>query len=379
MLKLSSSEKMRIAILVGAFPPTWLAGTEIATYNIAKHLAKRGHEVHVITSLDEGLPNERAEQGFSVHRIGFPKARFLGVVIFWLKILLALRKVNPDIVHAQSTMIALPAFSAKKLLRKPYVVWGRGSDIYLPWLFRSQISKLVLRNTDAAVALTNDMKREVQKICHKEVSVIPNGIDLSGFKNLSREDARTKLQIKQDEKIVLFVGTLRPVKGLKYLIQAMGIITKQDAGVKLLLIGDGEEREYLENLAKQLDLKEEVIFAGKVPNEEVPQYTAASDLFVLPSLSEGFPVTVLEAMASGLPIVTTNVKGLPEIVKEGENGFLVEPRNPEQIAEKVLLLLGNDELRERISENNREKAKRYSWANVVERLEQVYLEVLNKP
>ncbi len=83
---------MKIAILVLLFPPKWLAGTEIATYNIARHLAKRGHEVHVITSLDEGLPKDSVEEGFCVHRIGWRKLRFIGIISFWLKILIVLKK-----------------------------------------------------------------------------------------------------------------------------------------------------------------------------------------------------------------------------------------------------------------------------------------------
>jgi glycosyltransferase involved in cell wall biosynthesis len=99
---------------------------------------------------------------------------------------------------------------------------------------------------------------------------------------------------------------------------------------------------------------------------------AASDVFALPSLSEGFPIVSLEAMASGLPIVATKVGGLPEIVEDGQNGFLVEPRNPGQIAERALLLLNNDKLRQRISGNNKEKVKEFSWENVVSRLEGLY-------
>ncbi len=98
----------------------------------------------------------------------------------------------------------------------------------------------------------------------------------------------------------------------------------------------------------------------------------ASDVLVLPSLSEGFPVTILEAMASGLSIVATTVGGLPEIVKDGENGFLVEPNNYGQIAEKVILLLEDEELRYKISKNNKERTKRYSWGHAVDKLEEIY-------
>ena len=204
------------------------------------------------------------------------------------------------------------------------------------------------------------------------LSVIPNGINLDKFRNLSRETFRKRLGIKKGEKIITFVGTLRPVKGLKYLIQAMNIISKQDTGIKLMLVGDGEERLALQELVKELDLEDRVTFVGKVLNEEIPGYMIASDVFVLPSLSESFGIVNLEAMACGLPIVASKVGGLPEIVKNGVNGFLVEPKNPEQISDKVLLLLGDDVLRERISKNNKDKVKDYSWESVVERLEKVY-------
>jgi glycosyltransferase involved in cell wall biosynthesis len=115
---------------------------------------------------------------------------------------------------------------------------------------------------------------------------------------------------------------------------------------------------------------------GKVPHDEIPAYMASADVFVLPSLSEGFGIAALEAMAMGLPIIATKVGGLLEIIKDGENGFLVEPRNPVEIAEKCVLLLTNDDLRASISRNNREKAKDYSWEKVIERLEKVYLHVL---
>ncbi len=367
---------MKIAILVPLFPPRWLAGTEVATYNIAKHLAQRQHEVHVITWLDEGLPKESIEDRFHIHRISGQKVKFLGVMSFWVKIFWLLKKINPDIVHVQSIGMGMPAFLAKKLLRKPYVVWGRGSEVYLPWQHKKPISKLVLRNADAAIALTEDMKREMQKICDREVSVIPNGLDLERFENLSRDEMRGKLQAKAGEKLVIFVGRFRPDKGVRYLIEAMEIIRQKGQPVKLILGGEGPEEENLKQLVEQLNLGSCINFIGQIPNEKVPQYMVAAHVFALSSLSEGFPNVVLEAMASGLPIVASKVGGLTEIVRDAENGFLVEPKNPEQMAEKVSLLLNNDDLRQRISRNNKEKVKEYSWGSAVSKLERLYQSLL---
>ena len=156
------------------------------------------------------------------------------------------------------------------------------------------------------------------------------------------------------------------------MISAIGKISKENPNAKLLILGEGEEKENLRKFAIRLKLKDRVIFKGEIPNKEVTEYMVASDVFALPSLSEGFPVTILEAMASGLPIVVTKVTGITEIIINGENGFLAEPKNTKEIAEKILLLLEDEEMRERISRNNKENVKKYRWESVVERLEEIY-------
>lgn len=372
-MRIKNGRKVKIAILVALFPPRHLAGIEMVTYNIAMRLSKKNHEVHVITTLDEGLPKESIEKDFYVHRIKTSKIPILRTALYYIKSFFAVKKINPDIVHIQTIYLSLSGLLIKKFLHKPYVVYGHGSDVYLPWRFKNIISKPILKNANGVIVLTEDMKREVQKIYDREVFVIPNGINLERFENLSKEVSRKRLKIKEAEKIIIFIGGMRPVKGIKYLIEAMKIVTDKNKNKRLFIVGDGEERKYLEDLVRNLNLEKYITFIGKVPNEKIPEYMAASDVFVLPSLSEGLPVTVLEAMASGLPIVATNVRGLPEIIKNGENGFLVKPKSTEQIAEKVLLLLEDDVLRERISKNNREEVKKYSWENVVEKLEGVYL------
>ena len=363
---------MKIAILVPFFPPKWRGGVENSTYKIAKCLAERGHEVNVVTSLDEGFPKKNMEQGFFIHRTRYPRIKLIGTMIFWLGILLILRRIKPDVVQAQTVVIALPALLTRKLQGKPYYIWGRGSEIYLPWLFKNQVSKLLFKYANKVIALTEDMRREIQKIYFREVLVIPNGIDLGQFKNVLREDARRQLKITDEQKIIMFIGRLHPVKGLEYLIKAMELLKDKNKNAGLVLVGSGEEKEYLEILSRELDLEKDIRFLGSVTSEEIPHFMMASDVFVLPSLSEGFPNVILEAMACGLPIVATKVGGLPEIIEDSENGFLIAPKNPRQIAEKILLLLENDPLREKMAKNNQEKVKKYSWDNIVDRLEEIY-------
>jgi glycosyltransferase involved in cell wall biosynthesis len=365
---------MKISIFVKLFPPRSLAGAEIAAYNLAKYLTKKGDEVHVITSIDKGQKKVTFDEGFYVHYFLWPKIKFFGGFLFWISVFLQLRKIKPNIMHFQSVEIGVfPAF-LMKIQKKHYVLWAQGSDVYFQSMVKRLESKIILKNADAVVALTEDMKNHIKIIYNRDIFVIPNGIDLNKFEYLPKDDFYSKFGFGKNTKIILYVGTFRPVKGLKYLIEAMKII--DDKEKKLVIIGYGEEKTDLENLVKNLKLENCVTFIGKTPNNEIIRYMASSDVFVLPSLSEGFPITILEAMASGLPIVATKVRGLPEILKDGQNGFLVEPANPEQIAEKVLLLLNDEKLRKIISKNNLEEVKKYDWKIVIDKLENLYSDII---
>jgi len=363
---------MKITILVGLFPPKWLAGTEIATYHLADHLARRGHEVHVVTSQDEGLPELSEEDGFYIHRIAWPKIRIIGGFIFWKKICMNIWKIKPDIVHSQSLLIGIPAWAAKKILKIPYVIWGQGSDVYLPGRLTRITSKYMLKNADAVLALTEDMKQNMREIYERDIFVVPNGIDLERFK--------ISLGGKKEDnvKTIISVGRLHPVKGISYLIEAMAIVHREMPDVRLVIVGDGIERSRLEELTERLDLNSCVQFVGQVSQERIPWIMHQADVFILPSLSESFGIVNLEAMAAGLPIVATNVGGIPYVIEEGINGYLIKAKSPNDIADKILILLQNDGIREKMSANNKKKAEQYAWSKVVGNVESIYLSILEK-
>ena len=364
---------MKIAILVPMFLPKHLGGVEIATYEIASHLAKKGHKIHVVTLWDSGLPDKSIEQGFFVHRLKLPRIKFIGVAIFWLRILYVLKKIDPEIIHVQSVTIAMPAYLVGKFLKKPYIVCGHGFDLYFSWRFKKAISRLVLKNANVVIALTENMKNDMQKIYNREIIVIPNGIDVEKFTvPLDKETIRKRLGINDSDKVIIFVGNLRPVKGVEFLVRAMNVVIQKDVNAKLILVGDGQQQDYLRRMVAELHIERYVTFTGEVPNDEVFEYLAASDIFVLPSLSEGFSIASLEAMACGLPIIATRVGVLQEIIENGVNGFLIKTGEPRQISEKVLKLLGDEYLRGRISENNKKKVKDYDWTGIVQRLEESY-------
>ncbi len=358
---------MKIAIIIDLFPPKWLAGTEIATYNLAEHLAKRGHEIHVITSHDKGLPNFDKENGFYIHRLAWPKIRIIGVLSFWLQIFLKIRTIKPDIVQAQAINMGIPAYITKKILKIPYIIWGRGDDVYRPGRFIRITTKPILQNANAVLALTEDMRRKLAKGTDHEIFVVPNGINLNLF-------AERSLTIVKENgvKKILFVGRLSPVKGVQYLIRAMERVLKEIPEAKLILVGEGKEREMLESLSIQLDINKSVQFVGIVNHEKVHTFMQQADVFVLPSLSEGFPNVLLEAMACGLPVIATRVGGIPDIIMEEENGYLIDEKRPDEISEKLLFLSRNKPITWKISKNNKEKVKKYNWDNIVSNLEEIY-------
>lgn len=367
---------MKIVIVVFLFVPEKVAGTEMATYNIAKRL--NNHEIIVLTSLDKGLPSESIMDGFKVYRIYRPgKNNKIGVLLsaplFWISIFFKLWKLKPDLVHFQGLSTGIIGVFCKKILKIPYIVWVRGSDFYLPHPLMKLFHKSIFENASTIIALTEYMKRKMKKTVNKEINVIPNGVDLSKFTiNEDKIDIRRELDIPQDKTILISVGRLYPVKGIEYLIRSINHLRETHNDLKLLIIGDGAERNNLEKLSEELNNEDYIEFRGKIPNEKIPLYLRASDVFILPSLSEGFPNALLEAMASGLPVVATNIRGLDEILEDGVNGFLVNPKSPKEIANKISHIIQDSALSEKFSQNNKVKAEEYSWETVIKKLNEIY-------
>lgn len=363
---------MKIAIIADLFPPRWIGGTEIATYNTAKSLAARGHEVHIITALDEELDPVSRVDGFTIHRLPLiktPRCRVnIGYIIWWGSVFRVIKGIKPDIVHVQDLQRGVPAYLAKKILGIPFVVWGQGDDVYGTWFGKSVIAPLVLMHAATVIALSEQMKKVMIAIAPCKVSIVPNGIFLDQFRSQQERDDLKE----RDTKTIIFVGRLREVKGVRYLIDAMKIIHAADPEVKLIIIGEGEERQLIERRIIEYGLEHCITLTGAIPNEEVSTFLATSDIFLLPSLSEGFGIVIIEAMAAGLPIIASRVGGIPDLITDGKEGFLVEPKNPQQIAERVLYLINEEFLRKEISLKNRSIAEKYDWSLITQQLEEIY-------
>lgn len=221
----------------------------------------------------------------------------------------------------------------------------------------------------------------LRKYRHKVV-VIPNGVDCARFSpKKNGQKIRERFGIGSS-KLVLFVGALtrwHRYKGLDVLIKAFRPVMLQCKDARLLVVGDGELRQFYQKLARRLDFYNEILFVGDVPDEELPQFYAASDVCVLPSLdrSEGFGLTLLEANASGKPVVASNVGGVASLIRDQVNGLLVPAGDHAKLSQALLRLLLNDRLRESMAENARMSAESYDWRIVLKKTLEVYEQAMN--
>ena len=248
---------------------------------------------------------------------------------------------------------------------------------------RIEAERLVARTADRIVAASGHEKGLLTRLygaADSRVSVIPCGVNLERFQPQDRAAARAALALPAERQIVLFVGRLEPLKGVELLIDAVAEL--EDSTPELLVIG-GDQRAaaYMAALrarAEALAIGERVHFAGSVPQESLPAYYSAADVCVVPSFYESFGLVALEAMACGTPVVASRVGGLIGTVKDGESGYLIPWRCPQPFADKIDLLLSNDELRRSMGAAAQERAQRFRWSEVAAELAALYTRVIEE-
>lgn len=327
----------KIAILVGGNKH---GGTEIATQEIARFAEKAGHDVCVIEA-GNGNP----------YWVG---ASRIPVVIRQIA------KFRPDMIHVQSPYLAPSGLAASRLCKVPYLFYERGG-VHVLGGYNTAIYSYLVGQAARVVAQTDHQKAILDKWVGEgvEVEVIPNGVDLSRFQGMDKNEARKALGLPVDRKVVLALGGLRPEKNIEQFVRAA---TRTD--VLYAVVGDGPQLEPLRKIAKG----KPIVFFGAVEHEDIQLWLYASDMLVNTSKSEGFPMAVLEGLAAGLPIVAPRVCGIPSIIEDGVNGILTETGNVEDTRLAVEWMLGRPDVVERMGKANREKAEGYSWGNVVRRL-----------
>lgn len=345
-------------------------------------------------------PKEEILDGISVHRFqyfyprhrqllssggGIPsmlKKSFLANLQFLLFVLAFLFRAHSyvlrsDVVHAQWSLSALAVLPWTFLYRKPLIVSLRGADVDLA--LKHPLTKfglmMVLR---FSTYLTPNNKGHYDLLCslgysHK-VEVVPNGIDTLLYRPRSKKTLRKKLGIPQRSTAVVFVGWLIPRKGVEYLLRAFSALYRRYPGLHVYVVGSGYLDSPLKRLAQQLGVVDRVTFVGAVPPITVPSWVSASDMLVLPSLSEGRPNVIGEAMAAGIPVLASRIPGNTELIQEGVSGLFFAPKNSRDLAHALETLACQPALRQRMGKQARSfiLSQRLSWEDCARHFHSIY-------
>ncbi len=371
---------MKIIQVTPYFHPH-IGGVESHVLDLSRYLVKKGHEIVVLTSrYEKTLKSEEEMEGIRVRRLKTAFIAFSTPVFPEIK--KEVVKEGGDIVHSHSPP-PLSSYYAGKGAKKagiPHVLTYH-CDLEIPFpggrqivnLYRKTLGKATLKRTDRLIATTESYAATSRDIWKKEASVIPNAVDERIFTpELSGERIREKYGIEGN--MVLYVGRLVFHKGIEYLIESAKYV---DA--TYIIVGSGDKEAELKRFAARRGVRKKVIFAGRVDGRELPEYYAATDVFVLPSVSrlEAFGIVALEAMASGKPVIVSDIPGVNEVIEEGVQGIRAKPMDSKDIAEKINVLLRDEGIRKRMGSAGRKLVEeRYTWKKVVEKIEAVYSEVV---
>ncbi len=385
---------MKILITTGIYPPD-IGGPATYSKLLFDKLPERGIEVDVLSF--GGVRN-------------LPKG--ISHLVYFFNILKKGRKV--DVIYAQDPFsVGLPTMLANKILRKRFLIriagdfaWEQGVQRFgvkdslddfsiqknkygfMVKLFK-KIQTKVAQSAELVIVPSKYFKGIIENwgINSDKIKVIYNGIEMSTKLSLdrftiAREDGRgeaspvvsasdneTDQNFSRRKKLLLSVGRLVPWKGFDVLIKCMPEILKYHPDLKLKIVGDGPQREELEKIIKILNLEDSVILTGQLFREDLLNLKKQASIFVFNTNWESFSFDTVECMNLKLPIITTNVGPLPELIQNDMDGILIEPNNKEQIVSAVRKVLGNDEFRKKIIENAYNKSKQFSIEKTLDNLE----------
>lgn len=289
-------------------------------------------------------------------------------------------RMSPDLIVIMSPLFLSSAQAIKEAIKnkKPCVleIHGvyseRGFLLHtIQNMYFNTIGKWILSNSTLIRCLQKDDAFELLKLgaSLEKIRIVPNAVDTNLFKPSE----------EREENSLIWIGRMVPEKGLKYLIKALHIVIKEHylKNISLKLIGDGPQSSSLLKMVRRFDLKKHVRFLGSRSRKEVANILARSSLFVFPSVREGMPFSVLEAMSCGLPVIASRVIGLRNLVVDGYNGLTVPPGDPKSLADTIALLITDSTFKERLSKNAREYVlKKHSYDQILPKLLRMYHEVI---
>ncbi|MGC8948262.1 MAG: glycosyltransferase family 4 protein [Thermoprotei archaeon] len=380
---------MHVLMYTWEFPPRIVGGLARHVYHLSRALVRNGVDVTIITLEFPGASWSEVIDNVNVERvrveIGHPS--FLSWVFLFNHFMekrFALLKKSVDIIHGHDWLVSLASISTKHFTNKPLVFTyhsterGRVGTLSTPdsftidgleWWCGYEASRIIVTSRSMMSEVIGSFK-----IPDYKISIIPNGIDLTEFNvQVDSLDVKRNIGIGEDKKLVLFVGRITSQKGVTYLIQAVPKVISVHPDARFIIVGDGWELGTVKNMISTMNLGNYVKTLGFLPDHVVKSLMKAADVMVIPSIYEPFGIVALEAMASGVPLVASDVGGLSEIVEHERTGLKVYPANPDSIAWGINTILSNPKWAKSMAQNAlniiREK---YNWDAIALKTIEVY-------
>lgn len=386
---------MKIAFLIFSFIPK-MGGTQIFTYNIIKHLTMTNNEIDLYLPYRAKIEFEKLglKNNFNIKAIFYSEYMILKYLPFLLNIIL-LYKQKRYKYDIWQIIGAYPAgWVAKNLLGKvPVILRAHGDDIQknekinygvaLDTKVDQRINR-VLPKFSHLVALSNSVKDSYLEygVNSKSISIIPNGINVNNYKEkIDKSIIRNKYKLDDNEHLILSVGRYHLKKGYQMIPKVSKLLLLNGLQFKWLIIGKGVgalesqiERNKINNIILEdgIGLDTDNSDEFDLPSKKLIEIYKSSDIFVMPSLLETFGMVLIEAMAAGLPIIASDAPGCRDVVKNGINGILFESENSDSLAQKIIQLINNNSLKNKLINNNLKHSEKYHWIKVAEMYNKIY-------
>lgn len=373
---------MKIAIVCY---PTF-GGSGVVATELGLSLAQRGHEVHFIT-YRQPVRLALLNPNVFFHEVNVPDYPLFHYQPYELalasKIVDSVKKYNIDILHVHYAIPhAFAGYMAKKMLEEsgiklPMVTTLHGTDITLVGNLPNYKTAVTfsINQSDVVTAVSDDLKKSTYDLfdVNKDIKVIPNFIE-EKMNDFAYVHCQRQQLAEPNERIITHVSNFRKVKRINDVVETFYRV-QQKMPAKLMMVGDGPERTPAEELVKSLGIRDKVIFFGN--SNEVDSILKYSDLFMLPSETESFGLAALEAMACGVPVISTNAGGLPEVNVQGVTGFMSDIGNVDDMARNAIHILKDENTLNQFKSNALNHSKTFSVDNIVPIYEKIYQEALS--
>ncbi|MEO0144372.1 MAG: glycosyltransferase family 4 protein [candidate division WOR-3 bacterium] len=351
--------------------------------SLAKYLRKRGHLTYILTAnFSSGIDYKDPDYVIRVGRaFKIPMNKSMAPITISAKLNKLVKDIiqknNYDIIHIHGPIApVLPILSLKYSKSINVATFHAAHDEMLLYKIFKGYLENYFKKLHGKIAVSEVAKRSIIKYFDGEYRIIPNGVDVNRFKP---DNEKIPWLLEDNSKKILFVGRIEPRKGLKYLLLALNEVVKFISDVKLIVVGDGPFKLLYEQYLNK-NIEDKVIFVGKVGYNELPKYYVSCDIFVSPATEkESFGIVLLEAMASKIPVIASNIEGYKQVIQNEVNGILFENENYKDLASKIIMLLRNKNLANRLVENAYDIViKKYSWEAVSKEIENYYYELIER-